>query len=360
MLSKKRKAALGEQKFGTKQETFGSKIIDYFKQIDFPKPTSQTTTPPNTTKSNSTHSDTSQTTNTTTSNTSTVHTNKKVKKSEQNAEKEKEKEKEKKAKSEKKAKKGALEVDHFNERTEVVNGIIVMNPYKNPVTLQIFVKFMKKYFSDNNQRVFVLGINPSRLGAGLTGIPFTDPKNIKEKMDIDFPGLETLFGKSRKEPSGEFIHNFITAYGGPAYFFSQFYITSLCPLGFTKDGANYNFYDSKELLDASMPFILSSLRTQLPCGGTKKVAICLGTGKLATVLHNINETHKFFEHILEVEHPRYIVQYKRSQINEYIEKYKRVFAQAWKLSELPPSAVPPPSLPLPSSDPLLPKEETDD
>lgn len=75
----------------------------------------------------------------------------------------------------------------------------------------------------------MLGINPGRLGGGLTGIPFTDPKSIKDKLDIiflilffpniiynfdthlsiDFPGVETIFGKTRKEPSGEFIHNFI-------------------------------------------------------------------------------------------------------------------------------------------------------
>ena len=137
---------------------------------------------------------------------------------------------------------------------------------------------------------------------------------------------------------------FAIQFGGPAYFFSQFYITSLCPLGFTKDGKNYNFYDSKELQEASMPLILSSLRTQMPYpssksslpfslslflsfslslfdhprfGASKKVAICLGTGKISTVLNTINRTHHFFDHILQVEHPRYIVQYKRARINEY-------------------------------------------
>jgi hypothetical protein len=41
----------------------------------------------------------------------------------------------------------------------------------------------------------VLGINPSRLGAGLTGIPFTEPKNIKEKMGIQ--------KRTRMESEGE-------------------------------------------------------------------------------------------------------------------------------------------------------------
>lgn len=66
-------------------------------------------------------------------------------------------------------------------------------------------------------------------------------------------------------------------------------------------------------------------------GGSRKVAICLGTGKLAKVpllsffpnsnvmqaLKSINKTHSFFDTILEVEHPRYIIQYKHSSIQTY-------------------------------------------
>ena len=51
----------------------------------------------------------------------------------------------------------------------------------------------QKFFSDNNQRVFVLGINPSRLGGGITGIPFTEPKNIKEKLGIQNRIIKTKY-----------------------------------------------------------------------------------------------------------------------------------------------------------------------
>ena len=56
-------------------------------------------------------------------------------------------------------------------------------------------------------------------------------------------------------------------------------------------------------------------------GASKKVAICLGTGKLLTFLRSLNKTHNFFKEIIHVEHPRYIVQYKRAEIDEYHPRY---------------------------------------
>lgn len=43
-------------------------------------------------------------------------------------------------------------------------------PLKNLETRQCTEKFYEKYYSDNNQRILILGINPGRFGAGLTGI----------------------------------------------------------------------------------------------------------------------------------------------------------------------------------------------
>jgi hypothetical protein len=39
----------------------------------------------------------------------------------------------------------------------------------------------------------------------------------------------------------------INAYGGPAVFYKRFFIGSVCPLGFVKNGKNINYYDDKEL-----------------------------------------------------------------------------------------------------------------
>lgn len=42
-------------------------------------------------------------------------------------------------------------------------------PYKNPQTWSCVEQFYSKYYSDTNQRILVLGINPGRFGSGITG-----------------------------------------------------------------------------------------------------------------------------------------------------------------------------------------------
>ena len=50
-------------------------------------------------------------------------------------------------------------------------GIRVMNPFReNKDSLAVSSAFYKKYYSDNNRRHIILGINPGRFGAGLTGV----------------------------------------------------------------------------------------------------------------------------------------------------------------------------------------------
>ena len=57
------------------------------------------------------------------------------------------------------------------------NGFAVLNPYvDNPETMQVMRAFYEKFYKDNQQRKFIIGINPSRHGAGVTGVPFTDTK----------------------------------------------------------------------------------------------------------------------------------------------------------------------------------------
>jgi len=59
-------------------------------------------------------------------------------------------------------------------------GFQVMNPFAdNPETMKVMSEFYQKYYSDNNQRKFIIGINPSRHRAGVTGVPFTDTKRLE-------------------------------------------------------------------------------------------------------------------------------------------------------------------------------------
>lgn len=64
-----------------------------------------------------------------------------------------------------------------------------MNPFQeNENIISISSSFYKKYYNDNNSRHLILGINPGRFGAGLTGIPFTDPKRLESNCNIKFNG----------------------------------------------------------------------------------------------------------------------------------------------------------------------------
>jgi hypothetical protein len=205
-------------------------------------------------------------------------------------------------------------------------GIRVMNPFReNKNSLTVSSAFYKKYYSDNNRRHIILGINPGRFGAGLTGIPFTDPKRLVEKCGLLYSGTPA------HEPSSVFIYNMIDAYGGAEKFYARFYINSICPLGFTIKNSlgkevNYNFYDSKALADAAHDFIICSIKRQIALGINTDICFCLGSGKNEKVLLRLNETHGFFKKIIALEHPRFIMQYKSKYMQEYIDKYLTAFS----------------------------------
>ena len=187
--------------------------------------------------------------------------------------------------------------------------------------------FYKKYYSDNNTRHMILGINPGRFGAGLTGIPFTDPKRLQSRCHIEYTG------DSAHEPSSVFVYDVIEAFGGETEFYNQFYINSICPLGFTsvKDNGkevNYNYYDSKQLTQSVFNFIIESIRKQIKFGISTEVCFCFGTGKNEKFFLEINKQFKFFKKIMALEHPRFIMQYKTRSKQDYISKYLKAFREA--------------------------------
>lgn len=196
----------------------------------------------------------------------------------------------------------------------------MMNPYRESEDIkQICNAFYHKYYNDNASRTLILGINPGRLGAGSTGIPFTDTKRLNDNCGIPYHGSVT------HEPSSVYMYEMIEAYGGPELFYSHFYINSVCPLGFVKtDGlrtVNYNYYDSRELESSLFQFICDNIQTQIKLAGKNEICYCLGTGKNYRYLNQLNEKFKFFEQVIPLEHPRYIMQYKSSLKDKYIDDY---------------------------------------
>jgi hypothetical protein len=204
-------------------------------------------------------------------------------------------------------------------------GISVMNPFReNPQIIQLISDFYTRFYNDNNLRHIILGINPGRFGAGVTGIPFTDTKRLAEKFGLSIPGLQTF------ETSSVFVYEVIDFYGGPEKFYSDFFISSVVPLGFTsiKKGSrpvNYNYYDSKKLTEAVYGFIVDSLTKQLQFGIERDICFCLGTGQNYKFILQLNTELKLFGRIVPLEHPRYIMQYKSKQKQLYIDKYIEEF-----------------------------------
>ena len=190
-----------------------------------------------------------------------------------------------------------------------------MNPYIDDYTFQLCKSFYNKYYSDDNERTLLVGINPGRFGSGTTGISFTDPIKLEKECGI----TNTLIKKP--ELSADFIYAMIKAYGGPEKFYNLYFISAVSPLGYTKEGKNINYYDEPGLQKTVTPFIISSINGMINLGISQKKCFCIGEGKNLNFLLKLNEAHHWFEEIVPLAHPRFIMQYKRKSVNTYIDDY---------------------------------------
>lgn len=212
---------------------------------------------------------------------------------------------------------------NFNERvikfyrglaikTELPTGVEVLNPYHSRSVIDICGKFYGKYYNDDNGRILIVGINPGRFGAGITGIPFTDPVALEYEC-----GIKNDFDK-RRELSSEFIYKLINNMGGPDHFYKHFYIGAVSPLGFVKNNKNFNYYDSKDLMKILKPTIILNLVNQIGLGINSRKCFCLGQGKNYEYLKMLNLELKLFDSIIPLPHPRWVMQYRRKHLDEVI------------------------------------------
>ncbi|MBC7448517.1 MAG: DUF4918 family protein [Hymenobacteraceae bacterium] len=195
--------------------------------------------------------------------------------------------------------------------------VMAANPYIAEPSRALLTTFAGKFYGDERSRVAVLGINPGRFGGGTTGISFTDPVAL-----ADFCGIPNALPR-RREMSSEFVYQFIAALGGPAEFYAHFYLGSVYPMVLLKEGLNYNYYDAPALTRALWPQLLDSLRQQVEVGFRRDVVVSLGR-RNAQFLRKLNQEVKLFDEIIELDHPRYIMQYKRRALAEYVAQYVAV------------------------------------
>ena len=152
-------------------------------------------------------------------------------------------------------------------------GIELLRPQTDKKIMIIVKKFFKTYYADNKTRKLILGINPGRFGAGITGVNFTAPRQLKEDCHIAHP-----FGTS-SELSAEFIYEMIEQYGGAKKFYGDYFISAMSPLGFVRDGKNINYYDDKKLLAVLTPFITATIQQQVQMGFKRDTVYCIGGEK---------------------------------------------------------------------------------
>ena len=203
---------------------------------------------------------------------------------------------------------------------ELPENFRVINPYlDNPETINVMEQFYQKFYNDTNSRKFIVGINPSRHGAGVTGVPFTDTKRLESVCGIKMHSAHT------HEISSVFIYDMISEFGGALEFYKQFYINSPFPLAIvrkSKEGnwLNANYYDDKNLFETVKEYMILTLKKNISLGLDTSEVYVLGK-KNATFIQKLNKEANLFGNIKVLEHPRYIQQYKSKEKQLYIDKY---------------------------------------
>ena len=199
-------------------------------------------------------------------------------------------------------------------------GFAVLNPYlDNPETLQVMTSFYDKYYNDQAPRKFIIGINPSRHGAGVTGVPFTDTKHLENDCGIPMLSART------HEVSSVFVYDMIAQYGGVSAFYKDYYINSPFPLAIVRKNAqgnwlNANYYDDPELFALTRSYMIETLQKHIALGLDTNKVFVLGK-KNATFLDKLNQEANLFQEMVVLEHPRYIEQYKSKEKQLYIDKF---------------------------------------
>ena len=212
----------------------------------------------------------------------------------------------------------------FNEKLNFTdalpNGFQVLNPYMdNPETMLVMKEFYKKFYNDFIQRKFIIGINPSRHGAGVTGVPFTDTKRLESECGIAMHSAHT------HEISSVYMYDMIREFGGVTDFYQKFYVNSPFPLAIVRKTAsgnwlNANYYDDVRLFESVKDFMILSLKNHISLGLDTSEVYILGK-KNAQFIQKLNDEAKLFGRLKVLEHPRYIQQYKSKEKQLYIDKY---------------------------------------
>lgn len=206
---------------------------------------------------------------------------------------------------------------------ELFDNYSIINPFtgtNKEKIKEITEVFYKKYYNDNNKRFLILGSSPARKGTAITGIPFEDASHLYKETGIMIDNF--YINKS----SSDFLYDVMEQYGGCKAFYKNFFMNFVCPLGIVNKNSkgnliNANYYENKKLENVLYNFIIDSLKKIISLGIDTSICYCIGSGENFKFLTAINEQYKFFDKIVALEHPRFIMQYNKNNKDKYLDKY---------------------------------------
>jgi hypothetical protein len=74
-------------------------------------------------------------------------------------------------------------------------------------------------------------------------------------------------------------------------------------------------------MKAIEPFMLRCIRRQLATMPVESTCFCLGEGENFKYFSRVNERYHFFKEIIPLPHPRWVMQYRRKKVGEYVDLY---------------------------------------
>lgn len=210
-----------------------------------------------------------------------------------------------------------------NVSISLPEGFELINPFIGEQSNSVWKladAFYSKFYNDTRKRHLILGSSPARRGSAVIGVPFEDAEHLKKETGICIENYHV------NKSSSNFLFEVIEEYGGFSKFYNDYYMNFVCPLGLTRTNTNgkkvnCNYYENKEVQHILEPFILNSIKIQLNFGLETKICICIGSGENYVFLKNLNNKYHFFEKIIPLEHPRYIMQYNSNRKDEFLKKY---------------------------------------
>ena len=203
------------------------------------------------------------------------------------------------------------------------NGFKIINPFNGESKEEIkkiTTSFYSKFYNDSHKRRMILGSSPARRGTAVTGVPYEDAQHLQAETGIFIDNFHI------NKSSSNFLYEVIEKYGGCEKFYNDFYMNFICPLGIVRinskgNEVNCNYYENKRVQDTLYSFIINSIKEQLNFNIDTSICYCIGSGENYKFLSKINEQYDFFQSIIPLEHPRFIMQYNSVNKDLFIKKY---------------------------------------